>query len=132
LGRRLPLWAGAVGKAILANIKETEKKEFFNQLKQQGLPTFSSGKILDLNELRSELVQIQKDGCAISISEREQGTSAVASPIFNIHNEVIGAVNIAGPTNRFKKEVLSRYCSLIKKTANLINQKIRSEIRFSV
>ena len=131
LGRRLPLWAGAVGKAILANLKETEKTEFFNQLEQQGLPAFSSGKTLDINELLTELVQIQKDGCAVSIGEREKGTSAVASPIFDIHNEVIGAVNIAGPTDRFRKEVLSRYSSLIKRTADFINQKTGSEIRYS-
>ena len=127
LGTRLPLWAGAIGKVILANLKEAEKVQYIEQLKQRDLPIFPSGKVLDLDNLRAELDKIQKEGFAISFGERESGTTAIASPIFDIHGDVIGALNIAGPTDRVKNDVLIQYCKLLKKTANLINQKMGSK-----
>ena len=132
LGKRLPLWAGAVGKVILSFFKETEKKQYFEELKQKGLLKLPSGKVVKLKELQAEINQIQKDGYDISVGDRDPNTFGIASPIFNHNDEVIGAVGIIGPNERLNKEVIGPYCSLIKKAANDINTKMGSNIRFSI
>ena len=51
--------------------------------------------------LLSELNMITIEKYAESIEERETGTSAAASPIFNINGEVIAALSVSGPAQRF-------------------------------
>jgi DNA-binding IclR family transcriptional regulator len=123
LGKTLPLWIGAIGKVILANMMEREITSIFEELTKSGLPRLSSGKVLDIIKLSSELAQIKQEGYAISIGERELGASAVASAIFDHHNEVIGAISIAGPSERLNGNILRRYSLLVKETAKKVNQR---------
>jgi len=130
LGKRLPLWIGAAGKVILANMKENERAAVLDGLRAQ-TPQLTSGELLDIPSLEDELARIRKEGFAISIGERESGTAAVAAAIFDRHNEVIGAVNIAGPVERFDKNVIKDYCKLIKEASDSISQQMGAIIGFN-
>jgi DNA-binding IclR family transcriptional regulator len=127
MGKRLPLWIGAAGKVILANMAKKEITAVLDKLRIQ-TPKLDSGEPLNITKLNNELAQIRKEGCSVSIGERESGTAAVAAAIFNRHNEVIGAVTIAGPIERFNKNVIKKYCKLIKITADNINQQTGATI----
>jgi DNA-binding IclR family transcriptional regulator len=124
LGKRLPLWCGAVGKVILANINKDEADAILNELRQLGVPRLASGQILDIARLHRELAMIRRQGFAISREERERGTSAVAAAIFDHNNEIIGAINICGPCERFQKDVLKKHCVLVREAAENINQQM--------
>lgn len=132
LGKRLPLWKGAVGKAILANMKESEIDSILNNFLHTDLPYLATGELLDIKKLRQELFSIRKQGCAVSTEERDPGVTAVAAPLFNHYNEVIGAISIAGPCDRFNKEKVDHYCTLIKEFAENMTRQMGSTINLQI
>ena len=77
----------------------------------------ATGQTLEIEMLRDELVRIKKQGFAKSFGERVMGSAAVAAPIFNKENKVIGALSISGPQHRFTSDVLKRYASLVSQAA---------------
>lgn len=91
IGERLPLWAGAGGKAILAFQSEEFQESIFHQV--------DSGK--RLMKLKSELPQIREMRFASSMDEREVGLAAVAAPIFDVNGEVKASLSVSGPSIRF-------------------------------
>lgn len=128
VGKRVPLWYGSAGKAILANLKETQITEIINELKQSGSHKDASGRMLDTDALLRELALIRRRGYAISVDERNMGISGVATAIFSNENEVVGAVSIAGPSERFNEEAIKKYCTLVRDAAENITQRIGSTV----
>jgi len=109
LGVRYPLWSGATGKAILANMEESEIEAICSRLKKAGDLILASGVKLNIDKLREELAIVRRQGYALSSGERTPITSAVAAPIFE-RNKVTGAVLATGPLPRFD-ELVAKDCS---------------------
>lgn len=114
IGERLPLWAGAGGKVILAYQPISFQNQIFKQvsLKER------------LKPLQQELIEIKLQQCASSIDEREVGSAAVAAPIFNINHEVKACLSISGPTSRFTPEIIDKFKELAQRDAMAISQKL--------
>ena len=92
VGVRLPLWAGAAGKLLLAH----GDRDFFESVIR------ASGKEEDFSAgLAVELAQIRRQGFAVSRDERERGASSVAAPILDRRGAVTAALAVSGPTSRF-------------------------------
>lgn len=106
LGLRLPLYAGSAGKVILAYLS-TERMEQI--LATVPLLPFTRHTITDNARLREELEVIRACGYAFSHGEWIEDASGVAAPIFGHDNQVVGALTISGPSQRFDKEVIERY-----------------------
>ncbi len=90
VGESLPIYKGAAGKVLLA-WRDKEERVRYNT--QYGL----------LPE--SDCTKIRRDGYAITQDESEHGLFALAVPIFNFENQVIGALQIAGPSMRFYEAI---------------------------
>ncbi|WP_077596910.1 IclR family transcriptional regulator [Oceanobacillus kimchii] len=92
VGQKLPLTVGASGKVLLAY----QSKEFIEDaMDTQPLKKSKA-------DLRKELELIINEKYADSIEERESGTSAAASPIFNFQDEVVAVLSVSGPASRLK------------------------------
>jgi DNA-binding IclR family transcriptional regulator len=98
IGDRAPLYATASGKAILAHLTEEEISRFLSLRK---LVALRSNTITDENALRDELESIRSKGLAYSREEFQEGISAIAAPIFNLHGSVVGAIVVTLPSVRF-------------------------------
>uniref|UniRef100_UPI003EBCF134 IclR family transcriptional regulator domain-containing protein n=1 Tax=Halarchaeum sp. P4 TaxID=3421639 RepID=UPI003EBCF134 len=61
--------------------------------------------ITDEEELFAELERTRERGYAIDDEERLRGLRCVAAPILSNEDRVLGAVSIAGPTNRLQGEL---------------------------
>jgi DNA-binding IclR family transcriptional regulator len=97
-GQRMDLHAGAAGKVILAY----SKAELVDSvLAKTGLPARTAATITDRNHLRKELETVRGQGFAVSIGERAAGVCALAAPVFEHGNELVGALCISGPISRF-------------------------------
>lgn len=120
LGKRLPLWAGASGKAILAFLEKEEVETIMHTLKGPKL-RFASGQFIKVKKLGRELVEIRDKGFSISRGERIAGVNAVAAPIFDRNHQVVGAISIGGPEARFRLELAIRYGPLVREFANNIS-----------
>lgn len=110
VGERMPLYAGASGKTLLAFLQPEKQQEILKGLR---LARLTDKTIVDMQTLRDELALIQKRGYAISQGERVEGASSVAAPVFDMNNRVLAAINISGPSTRFTKQKLQSYADLV-------------------
>ena len=118
IGRRLPLYAGSAGKAILAFLPPERQEEIIDGLP---LEPFTPKTFTDPTVLRKELKKVRAQGCAISFGEWIADAAGVAAPIFNQDGNVIGALSISGPASRFNKETVALFCSEVKRFASHIS-----------
>lgn len=105
VGVRLPLWAGASGKLLLAH---GDRDLFESVLRAAGREEdFSAG-------LAVELAQIRAQGYAVSRDERERGASSVAAPIPDGRGGVTAALAVSGPTSRFSDDRVAEFAAVLK------------------
>ena len=119
LGRRLPLYAGAAGKVLLAFLPPQRQEAFFAITE---LVPLTPRTIVDEKHLREELKKVHKKGAAVSFGEWIEDAAGVAAPILNRNGEVVAALTISGPIQRFNKENVSRYCTEVKRVAARISE----------
>ncbi len=119
IGDEVPLYVGAYGKAILANMSQIKIEEVINN----GLSKFTDNTITNPKVLRNELERIKKEGYAVSIGEWNPGGLSIASPIFGVDGKVMASVGVSGPEFRMnnKTKYLKKICI---NTANKISRKI--------
>jgi IclR family transcriptional regulator, KDG regulon repressor len=121
IGRRSPLYAGACSRILLAFLPDYEREQYLNdiELKQIGF-----GTITDKEKLRIVLGESRKNGYAISFSELENYTAALAAPIFDYTGSVAAGISIAGPEHRYRDDLLPDLVEKVIKAANEISQKL--------
>ena len=119
VGQRMDLHAGAAGKVLLAHAPEAER----NILLTRGpLARLTPQTITSPNLMLKELEQVRKSGYAISRGERNPDAFALAAPIFERRDQLIGAMAIAGPISRFTAEAEQGYLSDLKRAAKLLSE----------
>lgn len=118
VGRHLPLHAGSAGKVMLAFLSEARQDEVING----GVLTALTEKtIVDPVELRREVQKIHSLGYAVSNGEWILDASGIAAPIFDRHGEVVGALTISGPTQRFTNEIVEGYIEPVVRVSRMIS-----------
>ena len=65
--------------------------------------------------------KIRRQGYAVSYGEWILDASGVAAPIFDRNGEVLAALTISGPTQRFQGDVLPDYIEKVKRVARVIS-----------
>lgn len=118
IGERFPVWAGATGKVILANLDETVWYDMIKELRPLTEKT-----IVDPDEFINELRRIKENGYAVSVGEKEYEVGCVAAPIFDVNRRVIGCVSISGPSFRFPTDT-DYFCSLVVDAARKISRQL--------
>lgn len=111
--------AGASSKVLLAYLPEEEVMAI---VKEKGLPKLCTNTITDIQKLKEELERIRSRGYAVSLEETDPGAWGVATPIFERRGRVVGAIGLAGPTQRYSKEKLDQFVELCRKQANGISE----------
>lgn len=118
IGERSPIWYGATGKSILANLDESIWYEKSKELKK-----YTEKTIVDPDEFISELKAIKAKGYAVSIGEKEHDVGCVAAPVFDNSKKVIGCLSISGPQYRFPQDT-DYFVSLVVDGAMRISNKL--------
>ena len=96
-GRRGPLHASGIGKAILAHRAPAEAVAL---LGTGPLPAFTETTVTDPATLRTMLAATRARGWALDDEEHTLGMRCVAAPIFGENGEAVAAVSVSGPTVR--------------------------------
>jgi IclR family pca regulon transcriptional regulator len=97
LGRRIPAYATAMGRVLLAALGETELAEYLAGYERPRLTARTVSSELDL---RKTLARIAKAGYAIVDQELEEGIRSVAVPIHDKQGVVVAAINTSAHTSR--------------------------------
>ncbi|QQK74973.1 IclR family transcriptional regulator [Salicibibacter cibarius] len=117
VGMRRPLHKGGSKKVILAYLNKWQQDKVLNELSARY-------QIKDMGIIRDDLLEIKKNGYAISHSETTEGTTSIASPIFSWEDEVLASISIAGPDSRFKENRMSQLIQQTKACANRVSEEL--------
>lgn len=108
IGDRFPLYGGASSKVLLAYSTPEEQEAVFDH------PEFPPE--WPKERLKNELQFVRTHGYACSFGEREPEAAAVAAPIFK-GKEVVAALAISGPIQRFTPEKTKWFAEQVKAAA---------------
>lgn len=120
-GQRMDLHAGAAGKVILAYSPE-EMVDIV--LAKTGLPKRTAATTTDKNRFLKELENVRGRGYALSIGERAADVCALAAPVFEHGHELVGALCISGPINRFTSQIRKSYAELLLAAAMKLSRQL--------
>jgi IclR family transcriptional regulator, KDG regulon repressor len=121
VGRRIPLYAGSAGKVFLAFLPESRRDEILSGIE---LVPMTRRTITDLDELKADLIKIQRKGYAVSKGEWVLEASGVAAPIFDQFKRITAALTISGPSQRFTEEKFHEIAALVKPAAEEISREL--------
>jgi DNA-binding IclR family transcriptional regulator len=124
IGMKLPAHCSGVGKVLLSFLPEEALE---NIVEQKGLRRFTKNTITDKKALKAELNRVRKQGYAIDNEEIEIGMKCVAAPVTGVNGEVIAAISISGPKERFSGGELERFISIVKNTTTQISALFREK-----
>lgn len=120
VGARLPAHCNAAGKTLLAYLHRYNLDQLYQG---QELTGYTPQTITDLRALAAELEQICQQGYAYDREEISSGLCCVAAPIRDYSGEVIAAISLSLPSQRFYPQQVN-YTEIIVKTAQQISKKI--------
>jgi DNA-binding IclR family transcriptional regulator len=118
IGERSPIWYGATGRAILANLDENIWHDMTKDLKK-----YTDKTIADPDDFISELNTIKERGYDVSVGEKEHDVGCVAAPVFDNSKKVIGCLSISGPQYRFPEDT-DYFVSLVVDGARHISNEL--------
>lgn len=101
VGVRLPLYAGASSKVLIA----------FADSQIQALvmddPMFQAN--ISIEQYKEQLKELVAQGYATSVEERESGVAAISAPIFDRTGKLVAALSVSGPASRLTLERMKKY-----------------------
>jgi DNA-binding IclR family transcriptional regulator len=116
-GGRWPVYASALGKALLA----FGSADPLQILPSTALKPLTPYTIIDPHRLQRELAIVRRAGSAIESEEAVLGNACVAAPIFASAGHVVAAVSISGPPLRLRPV---QRAPIVRRTAAKITQRI--------
>lgn len=122
VGMRIPLLAGAGGKALLSLLPDAEIDRIFSQKKLKKFTPFSC---TNKRKYKTIIQKTRNEGIALDMEEYIEGIRALAVPLNINRGGSPAAIWAAGLKMQVKDEVIPRYSEYLKKVATEI------EIRFS-
>ncbi|GAA4160162.1 IclR family transcriptional regulator C-terminal domain-containing protein [Phytohabitans flavus] len=97
VGTRLPAYATATGRVLLAGLGQAELDE---QLTSVRLKRRTERTTVDAGQLRGIVEEVRRVGYCLVDQELEDGVRALAVPIRSSRGSMAGAINIAAPAAR--------------------------------
>lgn len=102
LGGRMPLYATAIGKALLAHAPP----ELRHMVLAAPLPRLAPRTLVAPAMLAAQLEDIVETGIAREIEESAIGLSCIATPVFDSSDHAVAAVSVTGPLGRLRTDSL--------------------------
>ena len=121
IGKKVPVHAAALGKAILAYLPSEKWKEI---IEEKGMPGYSSNTITSVEELSDELEAIKARGYAIDNAEHQEELRCIASPVFDHTNSVIAAVSLTLPSIKIDSDEIKKLAPTLIDHSQKISRKI--------
>ncbi|THD57539.1 MAG: IclR family transcriptional regulator [Bradyrhizobium sp.] len=122
LGYRLPAHASAQGRLNLAFAPLAVQQRIL----ARKLQAFTPRTMVDPAKLRERLTQIRQQLFDVSMDETLLGISAVAAPILNYDNELVGAIAIVGTTQDVHEPVDPEQLKLLRACTKAISLRLNS------
>ena len=120
LGTRWPMVATSTGIAMLAHLPE----EWVAAVLARPLPTLTPKTVTDTAVLHQELAHTRQRGYSFVQEWLEEGLIVVGAPLFNHDGQVVAAISLGAPANRFPPQREPEMGRLVRQTAQRISEKL--------
>jgi len=127
IGRRLPMYCTASGRAFLSALPPAEAARI---VRRSSLRQFTPSTITDPDTILALIDAARKAGYAWADQECYRGDHTIAAPILGDDGMPVAAVNISGPTSRWKlADLRSKFAPLVMETARAAASGTSSRLR---
>ncbi|WP_183652350.1 IclR family transcriptional regulator [Brucella daejeonensis] len=120
-GRRGPIHASGIGKAILSTWSDTQ---IAHALRGKALEHFTPHTLDTLPVLLKDIQATRVRGWSIDDEEHTLGMCCIAAPIFNEYGEAIAGISVSGPAVRLPKKAWDELGPMIRSTADELTRAI--------
>jgi len=111
VGMRLPLLAGAGGKALLSLLSDDEIDKI---LSRNELKKFTPFSCTDKREYKSMILETRKTGIAFDMEEYIEDIRAFAVPLNFGREDIVAAIWVVGLESQIKDEQIDSYSTYLK------------------
>ena len=120
-GARVPLYATAVGKMFLSQMRSAELDQYL----ERSHPTLNTPYTrIERNKIIEDLKQVRIQGYAVDDEEMEEGVRCVAALIYDHNGRPAASISISGASLRVTPARLPYFGKLIKTCAATISQEL--------
>jgi DNA-binding IclR family transcriptional regulator len=117
-GTILGLHYTSLGKAILAEMSDSELREYY----KTGLERSTSNTITNLTDLKMHLMAVRQEGVSVDDEEYALGVKGIGAAIKDGDGKLVGAISILGPSVRLTRERMRECIPIVKACAAGISQ----------
>jgi DNA-binding IclR family transcriptional regulator len=126
VGSRAPAYCTAVGKAMLAELSDSEVSGI---VRRWGLEPITKNTITSATALKTELKAIRSRGYAIDDEEKEAGLRCVSAAVRGNSGKLFAAMSVSGPAFRMTKERIPQVGEGVMRAANELSVGLGYEAR---
>lgn len=119
-GQMRPAYCTAEGLCLLAGLREPQLDSF---LEHPRAPR-TARSVTDEADLRTRIKSVKRQGYAIEDEECDEGTRAIAAPIYHGDGRIVAAVGIAGPRVRIRKAEMTKLAPMAIAAAEEISERL--------
>ena len=123
IGMRMPLLAGAGGKAILSQLPDSEVDDILSKNK---LKKFTPNSCKNKKNYKEMVKKVRDDGVAVDREEYIEGIRAIAVPLIINRNGVRAAIWTVGLKRQINDNDISQYSDYLKQIAKEIESRLTS------
>jgi DNA-binding IclR family transcriptional regulator len=121
VGSRAPAYCTAVGKAMLAELPDTEVSKI---VRRWGLKAVTPKTITTASALKAELRAVRARGYAIDDEEKEEGLRCIGAAVRSHNGKLAAAMSISGPAFRITKERVPEIARVLTEAANKLSAEL--------
>lgn len=121
IGKSIPLYCSAVGKALMSYMDDDKIKNIFNNTK---IISYTSNTITNINSLLEVVHNVRKSGYALDNEEMEKGIKCIAIAINDFENKPIYAISISTFKDRMTLAHIHKYALILLSAKHEINNLI--------
>lgn len=119
IGQRLPLHVGA-GKVLAAAMPAGEHQQWMDELEEMFL---AKGETFSRKALIEDLDNIRRQGYAVAVGDRLEGTFAITAPVIDAFKATIAAVTVAGAVERLTPKRIESLSVEVRDAAKTIGER---------
>jgi len=118
VGSRLPAWATAMGRVLLADLPPERLDDYFRQVRLEPL---SERTVTDEGEIRQIIANARANGWTMVDQEVEEGVRSLAVPIRSSRGRALAALTVCSHAFRVSAErIMEEFLPLVHRTSERI------------
>jgi IclR family transcriptional regulator, acetate operon repressor len=120
-GSSEPFHCTALGKALMAELSETEIRDLIKGLE---FKRYTPKTITRLDKLVEQCRKILKNGWAVDDEEYRLGVRCIATAVRDFRGKVVAAIGISGPLERMTDPTMEKFGNLVKECGMKLSKEL--------